>query len=73
LNLVERFLGLITDKAIRRGVFTAVKDLEQKLMDFINAHNLTPQPFVWTKSAKVTLEKVALAKNAVACMFCMYN
>ena len=32
LNLVERFFGLITDKAIRRGVFTSVKDLEDKLM-----------------------------------------
>ena len=62
LNLVERFFGLITDKAIRRGVFSSVKDLEEKLMHFISNHNEDPVPFVWTKSAEVILEKVARAK-----------
>ena len=65
LNLVERFFGLITDKAIRRGVFTSVKDLEEKLMDFISNHNIDPKPFVWTKSVEVILEKVARAKAAL--------
>ncbi len=65
LNLVERFFGLITDKAIRRGVFSSVKDLEEKLMSFINHHNENPVPFVWTKSVEVILEKVARAKAAI--------
>ena len=65
LNLVERFFGLITDKAIRRGVFSSVKDLEEKLMDFISNHNVDPTPFVWTKSVEVILEKVARAKAAL--------
>lgn len=65
LNLVERFFGLITDKAIRRGVFTSVKDLEEKLMDFISNHNIDPKPFIWTKSVEVILEKVARAKAAL--------
>ena len=65
LNLVERFFGLITDKAIRRGVFSSVKDLEDKLMSFINHHNENPVPFVWTKSVEVILEKVARAKAAI--------
>ena len=65
LNLVERFFGLITDKAIRRGVFSSVKDLEEKLMDFISIHNMDPTPFVWTKSVEVILEKVARAKAAL--------
>lgn len=64
LNLVERFFGLITDKAIRRGVFSSVKDLEEKLMRFITHHNVDPVPFVWTKSVEVILEKVARAKAA---------
>lgn len=63
LNLVERFFGLITDKAIRRGVFNSVKDLEEKLMNFISHHNADPIPFVWTKSVETILEKVARAKN----------
>lgn len=65
LNLVERFFGLITDKAIRRGVFSSVKDLEEKLMQFIAHHNENPKPFVWTKSVEVILEKVARAKAAL--------
>lgn len=65
LNLVERFFGLITDKAIRRGVFSSVKDLEEKLMDFISNHNVDPAPFVWTKSVEVILEKVARARAAL--------
>ena len=65
LNLVERFFGLITDKAIRRGVFSSVADLEQKLMKFISKHNADPVPFVWTKSVEVILEKVARAKQSI--------
>ena len=64
LNLVERFFGLIADKAIRRGVFNSVADLEEKLMSFISKHNLNPAPIVWTKSVDVILEKVARAKQS---------
>ena len=31
LNQVERFFGLITDKAIRRDSFTSVKELVRKI------------------------------------------
>lgn len=65
LNLVERFFGLITDKAIRRGVFPSVKDLEEKLMQFIDKHNEDPVPFVWTKSVEAIMEKVARARAAL--------
>lgn len=64
LNLVERFFGLITEKQIRRGVFSSVKDLEQKIMQFIDAHNDNPKPFVWTKTTEVILEKIERAKAA---------
>ena len=46
LILVERFFGLIADKAIRRGVFSSVKELEENLLDFISNHNVDPTPFV---------------------------
>ena len=65
LNLVERLFGPISDKAIRRGVFSSVKDLEEKLMSFINHHNENPVPFIWTKSVEVILEKAAQAKAAI--------
>ena len=65
LNLVERFFGHITDKAIRRGVFTSVAELEEKLMQYITNHNEDPSPFVWTKSAEEILEKVGRARAAL--------
>lgn len=65
LNLVERFFGIITEKQIRRGVFNSVKDLEEKIMKFINENNKNPKPFVWTKSATEILEKVGRARNTL--------
>lgn len=65
LNLVERFFGLITEKQIRRGVFTSVADLEEKIMKFIETHNQEPQPFTWTKSAEEIIEKVNRARKAL--------
>lgn len=65
LNLVERFFALITEKQIRRGIFTSVKELEQKIMHFIEVHNNDPKPFVWTKTTEVILEKIERAKTAL--------
>lgn len=65
LNLVERFFGLITDKQIRRGVFSSVADLEEKIMQFIAAHNENPKPFVWTKSVAEILVKTNRARLAL--------
>lgn len=65
LNLVERFFGLITEKQIRRGVFSSVKDLEKKIREFIDVHNANPKPFVWTKTAEAILEKIGRAKEAL--------
>ena len=65
LNQVERFFGLITDKRIRRGVFTSVGELEAAIMDYIDHHNAQPKPFTWTKSPGEILEKVARAKQAL--------
>ena len=66
LNLVERFFGLLTEKQLRRGVFTSVKELEKAIMQFIEMHNENGKPFVWTKSAEEILSKVARARQALA-------
>ena len=63
LNLVERFLGIITDKQVRRGVFTSVAELEQKITQFIESHNESPKPFVWTKTTEEVSEKVGRARE----------
>ena len=51
LNLVERFFGLITEDAIRRGVFRSVADLEAAIEAYLEHHNADPKPFVWTAKA----------------------
>jgi len=65
LNLVERFFGLLTEKQLRRGVFTSVKELEKTIMKFINSHNEKKKPFVWVKSAEEILVKVERARQAL--------
>jgi len=62
LNLVERFFALITQDAIRRGVFKSVADLEAAIADYLAKHNATSKPFAWTKSADVILRKVERAR-----------
>ena len=68
LNMVERFFRDITDKRIRRGVFTSVAELEAAINEYIAVHNAKPKPFIWTARAsdilaKVTRARVVLNKN----------
>ena len=63
LNQVERFFGLITEKRIRRSVFSSVDELQTAVMDYLARHNAQPKPFVWIKSAGEILERVARAKQ----------
>lgn len=58
LNLVERFFGLITDRAIRRGSFASTHQLRQAILDYIENHNEDPKPFIWTKSADDILDSI---------------
>ena len=59
LNQVERFFGIITDKAIRRGSFSSVKQLIEKIDDFVSRYNENCKPFTWTATADSILEKLA--------------
>ncbi|MGY4257856.1 putative transposase [Bradyrhizobium sp. USDA 4516] len=58
LNQAERFFALITDKAIRRGVFSDVKQLVRKIDHFVSAYNATCPHFRWTAAADAILEKL---------------
>ncbi len=58
LNQVERWFGLITQQAIRRGTFSSVKQLTAKIERFVNQYNANTRPFVWTATADSILEKV---------------
>jgi transposase len=58
LNLIERWFLELSQKAVRRGVFRSVADLEQAIKTFMNAWNANPTPFVWTASVEKILEKL---------------
>lgn len=65
LNQVERFFGLITDKAIRRGSFKSVRQLIKRIDLFVQNHNANCQPFRWTATAESILAKVTRARAAL--------
>jgi transposase len=65
LNLVERWFREITDNRIRRGTFRNVAQLIQAIMDYIQQHNRSPKPFVWTAKADDILAKVQRARNVL--------
>jgi transposase len=58
LNQVERFFAEITEKRIRRGVFRSVVALEAAIREYLEHHNASPKPFVWTADADLILNRV---------------
>jgi transposase len=65
LNMIERWFRDITDKAIRRGVFTSVPALVKAIEQYLTAHNANPKIFTWTKDADTILAKVAKCKESL--------
>jgi transposase len=62
LNMVERWFRELTDKAIRRGVFVSVPDLEKSIADYLAAWNGKPRPFIWTATVADIVAKIARAR-----------
>src|SRR5437899_2037743 len=58
LNQVERWFGLITQQAIWRGSFRSVRQLVQKIDQYVAHHNLHKRPFAWTATADSILDKL---------------
>ena len=65
LNLVERWFREITDRRIRRGAFTSVDSLVTAIMEYLEASNADPKPFVWTASVETILSKVKRANEVL--------
>jgi len=65
LNLVERWFREITDKGIRRGAFKSVDALVAAIMEYMEANNADPKPFVWTASVRTILSKVKRANEVL--------
>jgi len=58
MNLVERWFGKFTEKAIRRGVFHSVPELIAAIEAYLQANNENPTPFIWTATTDQILAKV---------------
>ena len=58
LNQVERFFGEITEKRIRRGAFRSVAALEAAIREYLEHHNASPKPFVWTADSDLILNRI---------------
>ena len=58
INQGERWFGLITQQAIRRGSFSNVKELVHKINDFVQHHNEQTTPFAWVATADSILAKI---------------
>ena len=59
LNQVERWFGLLSQRAIKRGSFHSVADLVRKIQAFIDSYNASGTPFVWVATAQSIIDKVA--------------
>jgi|GEM_PF-2435152 len=55
---IERFFALLTERALKRGVFRSVAELEKAIKAYIEATNADPKPFRWTKTADDILASI---------------
>jgi transposase len=58
LNLVEQWFGALTERRLRRGVFTSVADLIEAIELWAEHWNDDPKPFIWHQSAEEIITKV---------------
>ena len=65
LNLVERWFGELNAKAIRRGAFRSVEDLQAAIAAFLTACNKAPNPFVWTATVESITEKLSRCRRTL--------
>ena len=47
-NAVEGFFARLAKRRLKRGVFRSITDLQAAINRFIEEHNESPKPFVWT-------------------------
>ena len=58
LNQVEIWFNRLTQRAIRRGSFRSVKELVEKINQYVRTSNTHAHPFAWTATADSIFAKV---------------
>lgn len=66
LNQVEIWFNIITQKAIRRGSFTSVSELVDRIETFRDRYNPQARPFAWTATAESILGKIERLCHAIS-------
>jgi len=66
MNMVERFFRDLTSNQLRRGVFTSVPQLIGVIEAYVESHNKSPKPFIWTAQANDILQKVIRANKRLS-------
>jgi len=66
LNQVEIWFNIITQKAIRRGSFSSVRELVDKIRLFTEAYNPQAVPFMWTATAHSIIQKIQRLCHAIS-------
>jgi hypothetical protein len=56
---------LLDNKAIKRGVFLSVADLQVSIAAFLRAWNENPKPFVWTATIESIQEKLSRCRRTL--------
>jgi len=64
-NLIERWFKELTDRRLRRGVFTSVAELIEAIELWVEHWNDDPKPFVWHKPAQEIIEKVRRGRDTL--------
>lgn len=50
LNQIELWFNILSRKVLKRGIFSSVEEMVQKVMAYIKEYNRTARPFAWTYS-----------------------
>jgi transposase len=58
MNQIETWFGIITKQAIRRGTFTSVNALINRIRAYVEHWNADAEPFAWTATGDEILAKV---------------
>src|SRR5258705_2189771 len=65
VNLIERWFKELTDKRLRRGVFTSVADLTEAITLWAEQWNADPKPFIWRATADDILARVQRGRETL--------
>jgi transposase len=62
LNLVERWFRELTQKRLKRGTFTSVRQLQEAIFEYVEHHNDRTEGYRWKSLPEAILAKVRRAR-----------